>query len=195
MFLVFGPFYVLFLLAGWIALGLAWAPFAAFISMRKARRFGLNPLKFAALAFLLSLFFIFPWLYLNDALNGTKPNELRKSLADRVEPCSLFVLYATWLLGPIALMGVLIMVTASPPPSFVDDQTSGPLAPVLLIVFLLMWGRFIDAFHDSRTWTSEASKSRLSCARLHPYHAVRVRLRMLCRRVRVPAVALSAPHV
>ena len=139
MFLVFGPFYVLFLLAGWIALGLAWAPFAAFISMRKARRFGLNPLKFAALAFLLSLFFIFPWLYLNDALNGTKPNELRKSLADRVEPCSLFVLYATWLLGPIALMGVLIMVTASPPPSFVDDQTSGPLAPVLLTVFLLMW--------------------------------------------------------
>ena len=119
------PFVVIPFLAGWIALGLAWAPFAAFISMRKARRLGLNPLKFAALAFVLSLFFIFPWLYLNESLDGTESLELRgESLTDRIVAYAPFVLYACWLLGPIAKLGFLLGATTVVPYTPADEQIS-----------------------------------------------------------------------
>ena len=106
--------------------------------MRKARRLGLDPPKFATYAFVLLLLFIFPGMYLNDALSGVRPAEPRRdSRTDRIVAYLLPFLYACWLLGPIAVFGFLLMATTVTPFTPADEQITEPIFAVVLAVMLL----------------------------------------------------------
>lgn len=152
--LIFVPLFVAPLLAFWIVLGLIWAPLAAAISMKKARPLGLNPWKYAAYAFLFSVMFIVPWLYLDDSLSSRKSSGIRDdSLLGRVMRSSHVLLYGLWLMGPIAVHA-FITLAANP---FADDgfQAQRVVSAGLTSVMLLAWFISLRQLNASNPGTSK----------------------------------------
>ena len=109
--------FVLFALAG-----LIWSPIAAYIAFRRAHQSGLAPVRYMFLGALYSILLIIPWFILIG-----KMDDIESSTG-----WAFWVLYISWLLGPIAM--VLVDSTMI----FHDSSVSHLTIP-LGIVMILMW--------------------------------------------------------
>ena len=109
--------FVLFALAG-----LIWSPIAAYIAFRRAYQSGLAPVRYMFIGALYSILLIIPWFILIG-----KMDDIESSTG-----WAFWVLYISWLLGPIAM--VLVDSTMI----FHDSSVSHLTIP-LGIVMILMW--------------------------------------------------------
>lgn len=93
----FGPLSVFGVLVCLVAMGLAWSPFAAAIMGHLAQRRGLNGRRYALVGAAYSAFLLVPWIQLFWGL-------LSRRAPGFVGPV-YFLLYFSWLIGPIVFWG------------------------------------------------------------------------------------------
>ena len=89
--LLFGSLSVTSFLAGLGGIGVICAPFAAYLTYRRASQHGFDPVRYAFIGALYSMLLVLPWFLLLGKLSGRYPST----------GWALSMLYFFWLFGPI----------------------------------------------------------------------------------------------
>ncbi len=113
------------------AIGLVCAPFAAMVSWKAARKRRLKPGLYLVMGAMYSVAFLLPWLYLTARLRGNAfpPNAIR---------IGYFVLYATWLLGPISFWGTFVILAALDGFDYIGIAAYSAMT-ILFVIMSLAW--------------------------------------------------------
>ena len=87
-------------------LGALWAPFAALLCAKEARRRGLDPRRYAKAGALYSVLFFFPWVYLMARMRG-------RTVPVAAVSAVYVLLYVVWLYGSV-LVSLSIAIFETP---------------------------------------------------------------------------------
>ena len=152
MVLMFGPLIVSSGLWFLMAIGVVWAPIAAYLMYSTARRQGLHSFRYALAGVVYSLLLVFPWFFAMARLRS------------RQFPigATLFALFVVWLLGPIGTVFVNYLVTfdMSQVPS--EPSSTSRIAWVSAVVLIAMVFSWVASLmHVMRLDTTDTRTDRL----------------------------------
>ena len=125
---IFGPIVVTGGFWLLLLIGVVWAPFAAYLMHRAARRRGLDSPRYAIAGAAYSLFLLFPWFLAMATLHGRR---------FPIGPI-LFFLYLVWLLGPMGATFAIYTVRSGISQAFSEPVITLQFALVSVVALIVM---------------------------------------------------------